>query len=206
MGLTMKPPTNEATRFVEESFDTAWIEEEIRLLPSLDPPRELARSIMGAVQQRRFPWWLRLYRWARSPRRIVFTPLQAASFAAALALVLVAGAQVRFWQATTPQQTVVAGVPGPIPVRLELSMPQARSVAVVGSFNSWQGEGYEMVKDQAEGSWILVLKLPAGRYEYAFLLDGEKLLADPQTSFLQDDGFGNQNAVLIVGNGNEQAI
>jgi hypothetical protein len=202
----MKPPTNKSAAFVEEPVDSAWIEEEIRHLPFLDPPRELARSIMGVVQQHRFPWWLRLYRWARSPRRIVFTPLQAASFAAALAMALVVGAQVRFWQTTTPQQTVMAGVPGPIPVRLELSMPHARSVAVVGSFNSWQAEGYEMVKDEAKERWILLLKLPAGRYEYAFLLDGEKLLADPQTSFLQDDGFGNQNAVLIVGNGNEQAI
>jgi 1,4-alpha-glucan branching enzyme len=63
-----------------------------------------------------------------------------------------------------------------------------------------------MKKDESKGVWTLVLQLPAGHYEYAFMLDGQKLIPDPGAEFYQDDGFGHQNGVLIVGNYHDNAI
>ena len=63
-----------------------------------------------------------------------------------------------------------------------------------------------MKKDETKGAWTLVLQLPAGRYEYAFVLDGQTIIPDPLAEFYEDDGFGNQNGVLIVGNHHDKAI
>ena len=88
----------------------------------------------------------------------------------------------------------------------DLSIIQSRSVAVIGSFNDWKSRGYEMEPKQDGSQWRITLWLPAGRYEYAFLVDGIRIEADPRAGLYQEDGFGNQNSVLIVGNNHETAI
>jgi hypothetical protein len=40
--------------------------------------------------------------------------------------------------------------------------------------------------------------LPDGRYEYMFLVDGQKMIQDPEALIHQEDGFGNQNSVLVL--------
>ena len=40
--------------------------------------------------------------------------------------------------------------------------------------------------------------LKPGRYEYQFVIDGERRLADPKASQYLDDGFGGRNSILIV--------
>ena len=94
-----------------------------------------------------------------------------------------------------------------VPVVFSLRLPGARSVAVIGTFNEWHPQGYEMqALRNGDQTWTLMLPLPNGRYEYAFLVDGKEIIPDPRAPFYQDDGFGNRNAVLIVGNDNEKAI
>jgi len=74
---------------------------------------------------------------------------------------------------------------------------------VIGNFNEWHPTGFEMHRNDQSQPWSIQLQLPPGRYEYSFLVDGQKIIADPQAPFYQDDGFGNQNGVLIVGNSHE---
>jgi 1,4-alpha-glucan branching enzyme len=105
-----------------------------------------------------------------------------------------------------PRDAHQGGLQRGVPVTLTLNMPEARSVSVRGTFNAWDENGYEMKRDEAKGAWTLVLHLPAGHYEYAFVLDGQTIVPDPQAEFYQDDGFGNQNGVLIVGNHHDRAI
>jgi hypothetical protein len=93
-----------------------------------------------------------------------------------------------------------------IPVVLTFALPEARSVQVVGSFNSWRPQQCEMRKEPEGPTWTVTLRLPAGRYEYAFLVDGASILSDPGAVGYQDDGFGNLNSVLVVGNNHEDAI
>jgi hypothetical protein len=52
--------------------------------------------------------------------------------------------------------------------------------------------------------WSLTVRLPEGRYEYALLVDGQKVLPDPEASLYQDDGFGNENSVMILRMKNEK--
>jgi len=92
-----------------------------------------------------------------------------------------------------------------IPIVLSLEVPDARSVAVMGSFNNWLPQECELQKHNGGAIWTVTLRLPAGRYEYAFLVDGGKIVPDPRAGLYQDDGFGNSNTVLVVGNGHEKA-
>jgi len=178
------------------------IARQIRQTPYLDPPVMLAPSVLKAIRHKRFPIRFRMLRWARSPRSLTFTPLQAAFVASLLILVSAVGVshllQSDYRHASQP------AAPGGVPITLTLSMPEARSVSVVGTFNAWDQKGFEMRKDQEKGAWTLMLHLPAGHYEYAFVLDGKEVIPDPRAELYSDDGFGNQNAVLIVGNHHER--
>jgi hypothetical protein len=135
---------------------------------------------------------------------LTLTPLQVASFASLLVLVLVLGT-LHFLR-SDQRDDFKSGLQGLVPITITLEMPEARSVSVLGTFNAWHEKGYEMAMDAASGTWSLVLRLPRGRYEYAFILDGKKIIADPEAEFLADDGFGNQNAVLIVEKRHDKAI
>jgi hypothetical protein len=180
------------------------ISRQIGKLPYLDPPENLLPSVMDAIRHRQFPWWHRAIRWARSPRSLTLSPLHVAGLASVL--VLVSFFSAFYMLRSEPWEAFRPGLPGGTPVTLTLNMPEVQSVSVVGTFNDWYEKGYEMKRDSSKVTWTLVLQLPAGRYEYAFVLDGKKLIPDPQAEFYADDGFGNQNAVLIVGNHNDKAI
>ena len=180
------------------------IARQIRQMPYLDPPEVLVPSVLKAIRQKQFPWWYRIMRWARSPRSLTFTPLQAAALASILVVVTSAGV-LRLLK-SEPRYGPKSGVQGGVPITLTLNMPEARSVSVVGTFNAWDEKGYAMKRDQTMGAWTLVLQLPVGHYEYAFVLDGKEIIPDPRAEFFEDDGFGNQNAVLIVGNQNDKTI
>lgn len=177
----------------------------IRRMSDLDPPPTFLLSVMDAVRSKKLPWWARLARWAGSQRSITFTPLQAAS--ALGVLCAVCAAAILFGLGTNELSRYGAQARDEVSVVLTFKTEEAQSVSVIGSFNNWHAQGYEMKKATDQTSWSLVLKLPAGRYEYAFVVDGGNIVPDPGADFYQDDGFGSQNAVMIVGkNGNERSI
>jgi len=89
---------------------------------------------------------------------------------------------------------VVAAVPTQPKVRLELSKPGAQSVAVAGSFNSWQPE---QVSATGNGSFAKELTIAPGRYEYMFVVDGQ-WMADPNAKEFAPNPFGGQNSVLVI--------
>lgn len=91
------------------------------------------------------------------------------------------------------------GSDGPPLVVFTVRAGEARNVALIGTFNNWRDQGFEMrpVENQ-EGLWAIAVPLEQGRYEYAFLLNGERIMDDPQALLFKDDGFGNRNSVIIV--------
>ncbi|MCK8602110.1 isoamylase early set domain-containing protein [Desulfoferrobacter suflitae] len=174
----------------------------LKQLPDLEAPASLLPSVMSALRERRLPWYRRLYNWARAPRSITLSPLRIA-FATVLLLV---GTSLLFTRFPAERQSHLAQLQGErVPVVFMLTLPNAQSVAVVGSFNQWRPQGFEM-QGAEQHQWTITLELPQGRYEYAFLVDGKEMIPDPHASFYQNDGFGNQNAVLILGESNGQAI
>jgi hypothetical protein len=176
----------------------------LRHLPQLEPPAALLPRVMQGVRSMRLPWWRRLLRWARTPRSLTVVPLRLVPAAAALAVMAVMAFH---WQSMDRSRLLVApDRVTHIPVALTLQLSGAHSVAVIGNFNEWHPNGFEMHRNDRSQPWSIQLQLPPGRYEYSFLVDGQKIIADPQAPFYQDDGFGNQNGVLIVGNSHEAKI
>jgi len=80
-------------------------------------------------------------------------------------------------------------------VEFRLSMPQARTVCVVGTFNNWDTKQTPMQKDGP--GWKATIPLAPGRYEYRFVADGQ-WLSDPNAKESVGNDFGSTNSVLVV--------
>ena len=108
--------------------------------------------------------------------------LAAAGFAAALLVV-----------ALVPEQ------PAPVaPVnRFVLFEPDARQVELAGSFTGWQRVPLHRAGDS--GYWELTLPVAPGEHRFAYILDGERQMADPTLPALEQDDFGGENSILSVG-------
>ena len=50
--------------------------------------------------------------------------------------------------------------------------PQAREGFVAGSFNDWSTTANPLER-KSDGTWAIKLRLPAGAYEYKFIIDGQ---------------------------------
>jgi hypothetical protein len=73
---------------------------------------------------------------------------------------------------------------------------QVSQVCLVGTFNQWV-VCRTPLKPQADGTWGITVDLPPGRYEYMFVVDG-RWVTDPSAPLRVNDGFGNENAVLLL--------
>jgi hypothetical protein len=72
----------------------------------------------------------------------------------------------------------------------------AKSVAVVGSFNDWDATK-SVLKQTNDSVWSANIMLAPGRYEYQLVVDG-KWIADPSSQQSSNSDFGVANSVLIV--------
>jgi 1,4-alpha-glucan branching enzyme len=82
-------------------------------------------------------------------------------------------------------------------VRFSLHAPQAKSVSIAGTFNQWDPHRDQLSGPDGRGVWSKLLPLPAGRYEYLFIINDETWLPDPGAPFM-DDGMGGKNSVLVI--------
>jgi hypothetical protein len=74
--------------------------------------------------------------------------------------------------------------------------PGARRVELVADFNNWD-PSVNPLRPTADGWWELALRLPAGVYQYSYLVDG-KMVTPPDADVTVDDGFGGNNGLLKV--------
>ena len=86
---------------------------------------------------------------------------------------------------------------GPPPLRLMVTVLNARTVAVAGSFNRWDASRDLLSGPDRRDRWTISLNLPPGRYEYLFVINGSEWTSDPLAPSV-DDGFGGHNSVLVV--------
>lgn len=164
------------------------------------PPLEarLDDAVMAAVRGRTPVTEPAGVRWFITPQpvriRPIFVPLLAA---AALALWFLPRGAVQ--DATPASEAVAAAAPhDTVFVRFDLSAPDARAVAVAGSFNGWRPESMQMVRG-AGGVWSVTVPLAIGEHRYQFVVDGQRWVPDPTAQGLADDGFGGRNSVIVVG-------
>lgn len=83
----------------------------------------------------------------------------------------------------------------PVYVQFRIEAADAGNVALAGSFSQWEPR-HEMVETQP-GVWTLIIPLEPGVHDYAFLVDGERWVADPAAPMI-DDGFGGTNSRLSL--------
>lgn len=73
--------------------------------------------------------------------------------------------------------------------------PTARYIALAGSFNQWHQLRTLFFKDSV--GWHCTLRLPAGKYAYKIIVDGN-WQNDPSNPQTESDGNGNTNSILMV--------
>jgi 1,4-alpha-glucan branching enzyme len=83
-------------------------------------------------------------------------------------------------------------------VMFSIYEPKAERVHVVGDFNNWSTTADPLYDREGDGLWSITMPLSQGRYEYKFLIDGEKWIPDPGNPERVDDGFEGINSVLVV--------
>ncbi len=79
-------------------------------------------------------------------------------------------------------------------VELTFYAPDAKTVYVAGDFNGWQTKSH-LMKKGADGIWRLSIKIPVGRQEYKFYVDGAwaQQLPCSTTTF---NPYGTYNCVI----------
>lgn len=55
---------------------------------------------------------------------------------------------------------------------ISVRAPAAKVVFLAGTFNDWNPKSQPMKKTKS-GEWVQTLDLPAGHYEYKFVIDGQ---------------------------------
>ena len=166
---------DEKRQFIEQvRSDGAFYAQTLELLEQEALLRELPALPRPAHRQtRRSPVGIGLVRF--------FRPLgfAAAGFAAAVLL----------WMGV--HQTPVPPACGN---RFVLFEPAAGKVELTGSFTGWQRVAMQRVGDS--GYWELSLPLPPGEHRFAYILDGERRMADPTVPASEQDDFGGVNSIL----------
>jgi len=84
------------------------------------------------------------------------------------------------------------------PVEFVFVAPTARNVSLVGDFNGWDAKATPMRRTDGRTTWSVAVPLPAGRHVYAFVVDGDAWVADPQAPLAPEQWYGQRNSVVIV--------
>jgi hypothetical protein len=82
-------------------------------------------------------------------------------------------------------------------VRFVLADANAHTVSLVGDFNEWEKRATPL-RSAKPGVWTAQVALPPGRHEYAYVVDGERWVADPAADDVADD-FDTPSSVVTVG-------
>ena len=175
----------DATRLPRPAVPDAFV---ARVMDRIEPDSSLWRKVADAL-------------WA--PREITWN-LATAGAAACVAVLAVWGILAGVSSqapgpvpATGTTAAAVATAPSPVLVRLVVLQPGAKTVQVAGDFNGWNPASTSL-EQISSGAWTVTLPLEPGRYEYMFVIDGQRWIVDPFAAELNDDGFGSRNAVLEV--------
>jgi pimeloyl-ACP methyl ester carboxylesterase len=100
-----------------------------------------------------------------------------------------------FAQPARSQHSQTTTSPASITFRLK-DHPNAKSVALAGTFNNWNTHSTPMNRKGAD--WSVSIKLASGTYRYKFVVDKDRWTVDPENSQTEADGEGHVNSVLII--------
>jgi hypothetical protein len=178
-------------------FDSSF---ESRVMSALDPSSASLRQGRTST-----PWLLR-------PRTFYVSPLAGLAVAAGIVAVIAMSvlrtipnselaaasskADTSFVLPTASAFVPVSAAPALYAAPFTYIDRNARSVAVVGSFNDWDPTK-GVLSQSSDSVWSRNIMLAPGRYEYQLVVDG-KWIADPSAQQRSESEFGTANSVLMV--------
>ncbi len=165
-------------------------------VPYPDTSPELTHRIMAPLKPLRPGLGRRLLMWFNEPLTIRLSPaLALLLFAVIFSPTVIITLYHRGGESVNAKDTEQAIR---VPVVFQYGDKAARSVALMGSFNRWNPKGHELVWQPELEQWTLKLHLAPGKYDYVFLVNGEKVAPDPAADLIQADDFGNRNSVIFI--------
>ena len=141
--------------------------------------------------------------WSPRPLRLTLRPAYGLAFAALVLLALAFGRSGRGAMPAAPLArralpVVMASAPAappPVYVQFRVRVPDARSVALAGTFTDWKPA--VALTQTAPGEWSALVPLRPGVHDYAFVVDGQRWMADPNAPQV-DDSFGGTNSRISL--------
>jgi len=186
------------------------LKEIITSLNSLSPqpaPADFTQSIVAKISQKEIQIqtsWMDLLKKRVSIPNLSFPRKWESIFSFRLIGAAAAAALVVFFAFTfvfnTPDTSLICSAE--VQFSLKICDSKAHTVAIAGDFNGWNPQANLLEDPEGDGIWTGILRLEPGRYEYMFVLDGEKWFPDPNALRYVKDGFGNKNAILEINNCN----
>ncbi len=195
----------------------------LNFLPQVSAPQNLTQNIMAKISQEEIqiqsswidqfkrrvsisglslPRILSFPRSQSSPRILSFPRKWESIFSFRLVSVTAAAALIMFFAFTfifnTPVTSPICSAE--VQFSLRISDNKTHTVAIAGDFNNWNPQANILEDPEGDGIWTATLNLEPGRYEYMFVMDGEKWFPDPNALRYVKDGFGNKNAILEINN------
>jgi hypothetical protein len=186
------------------------------------PPRNITDIVMQRIAPVYEPWWRRAISWLLTPRVIRISPLVPVCALAGVLILIIflnMGSPVNIHMnlntvsKTNPaEQAVSPNINTPnvhtpnintndrqvVNVVFTLHVENAHEVALIGSFNNWQGHNHKLKQSDEDGKWTISVSLEQGAHEYAFVVDENQIIPDPVSLVYKDDGFGNVNSVILI--------
>ena len=102
--------------------------------------------------------------------------------------------------APTPLRTDHAGADASREIVVRFRDLRASDVRIAGDFNGWVPDKGVRSLIESEGAtrvWTKILRLPPGRYQYRYVVDGE-WREDPENPETANGAVGGRNSVLVV--------
>jgi hypothetical protein len=181
-GVAQPPAGSEAEARLRQYEETLGLLEK----SCVAAPPDLAARIMDRLPSPARRPFATLRNWLPAPRQWLAPALAGAAL---VVLALFVGTRLNKPVATEAET---------VEVHFGLHAPGAHRVELVGTFNHWQPGTIRLEGPDASGHWETTIRLPEGRYEYQFLVDGRRWVTDPAAAIVRPDGFGQMNAVLEV--------
>jgi len=186
----------------------------LNFLPQVSAPSNLTQNIMAKISQEEIQIqssWIENFKKQMTIPSLSF-PTLSLSFprkwesilSFRLAGIATITALVVFFAFTyifnTPDTSLICSAE--VQFSLRINDNKAHTVAIAGDFNGWNPQMNILEDPEGDGIWTGTLQLEPGRYEYMFVMDGEKWFPDPNALRYVKDGFGNKNAILEINNCN----
>ncbi len=169
---------------------------QIGKVPYEEPAPDLVQRIMAPLEPKQPGMGQKVIRWFKAPLDLKIS--RALASIIVLLLLLPYGYDLYRAQVRENQKTAINGHQATTPVMFYFTGNEARSVAVMGSFNHWNPKGHELARHPETGRWSLAIDLPPGKHDYVFIVNGDKVYQDPAADMVVEDDFGQRNSVLFV--------